>query len=395
MKGKNDSTPFLLLKLKTGGQVTYMQNKDDICLTERQADHVHKTMEKGDMINTKTMTSEMTQNQDDNPYKRVVLNNIYKLPESCPEMKNWSIFSDNVRYVQHDQITAQNLDLDTLDYRNHQDLYFQLKDEEIETLDIDLGWYLDVTKARYLDIYEDVYAEMVCASKFDENSDLSTTYLGQTNMTRSTRIKAEERFPITGQVFASRKLLDGMECQILLDTGATKSYMSKSYYLRCKTLHALPKFSSNTQRIQVGNGQYVSVLIVIPVIIDIHGHRFEIFTLVSEIHDNVDLVMGMKNIFELEGVIDSRESCFSFLSRSIPFFPVMTVEIAPASQKMVMVDAPFVEELSGMAMVKILDMKTQTTNMIKLKITWNKVVLKIMNKTRETITFDRTDMMGS
>ena len=213
-------------------------------------------------------------------------------------------------------------------------------------------------------------------------------------MTRNTRIKAEERFPITGQGFASGKLLDGMECQILLDTGATKSYMSKSYYLRCKTLHALPKFSSNMQRIQVGNGQYVSVLFVIPVIIDIHGHRFEIFTLVSEIHDNVDLVMGMKKIFELEGVIDSRESCFSFLSRSIPFFPVMTVEIAPASQKMVMVEAPFIEELSSMAMVKILDMKEQTTNMIKLKFIRNKVVLKIKNKTHETITFGRTDMMG-
>ena len=53
----------------------------------------------------------------------------------------------------------------------------------------------------------------------------------------------------------------------------------------------------------MGNGQYVSILFVIPVIIDIHGHRFEIFTLVSEIHDNVDLVMGMKNIFELEGII--------------------------------------------------------------------------------------------
>ena len=57
---------------------------------------------------------------------------------------------------------------------------------------------------------------------------------------------------------------------------------------------------------QVGNGQYVSVLFVIPIIIDIHGHRFEIFTLISKIHDNVDLVMGMKNIFELEGVTDSR-----------------------------------------------------------------------------------------
>ena len=270
----------------------------------------------------------------------------------------------------------------------------QLKEEPLLSLDINFGLYPDMTKARYLDVYEDVYAEMVCASKFDENSDLSTTYLGQTKMTRNTRIKAEERFPITGQGFASGKLLDGMECQILLGTGATKSYMSKSYYLRCKTLHALPKFSSNTQRIQVGNGQYVSVLFVIPVIIDVHGHRFEIFTLVSEIHDNVDLVMGMKNIFELEGEIDSRESCFSFLSRSIPCFPVVTVEIAPASQKMVMVDAPFVEELSGMAMVKILDMKTQTTNMIKLKFIWNKAVLKIMNKMCETITFDRTDMMG-
>ena len=146
---------------------------------------------------------------------------------------------------------------------------------------------------------------MVYANKFNENSDLSMMYLGQTKMMRDTKVNAEERFPITGQGFASGKLLDGTECQILLDTGATKSYMSKSYYLQCKTQHALPKFSSNTQRIQVGNGQYVSVLFVIPVIINIHGHRFKIFTLVSEIHDNVELVIGMKNIFQLEGVIDS------------------------------------------------------------------------------------------
>ena len=220
-------------------------------------------------------------------------------------------------------------------------------------------------------------------------------YLGQTEMMRDTKIKAKERLPITGQGFASGKLLDGMECQILLDTGATKSYMSKSYYLRSKTLHGLPKFSSNTQRIQMGNGQYVSVLFVITVIIKIHGHRFKIFTLVSEIHDNVDLVMEMKNIFELEGVIDSRDSCFSFLSRSIPFFMTMTVEIAPKSQKMVIVEVPFIEELSGMAMVKILDMKEQTTNMIKLKFIRNKAVLKITNKTHETVTFDRTKMMGN
>ena len=142
-------------------------------------------------------------------------------------------------------MTTQNLNFASLDYRNHKDLYFQLKDEERETLDINFGLYPDVTKARYLDVYEDIHAEKIYASKFDENSDLSTAYLGQTNMTRSSKIKAEERFPITGQGFASGKLLDGRECQILLRHRCTKSYMSKSYYLRCKTLHTLPKFSSN------------------------------------------------------------------------------------------------------------------------------------------------------
>ena len=59
------------------------------------------------------------------------------------------------------------------------------------------------------------------------------------------------------------------------------------------------------QRIQVHNGQYVSVLFIIPVIVEIAGHRLEIHTLLSKIHDNVDLVLGIKNIFELEGVFNS------------------------------------------------------------------------------------------
>ena len=91
--------------------------------------------------------------------------------------------------------------------------------------------------------------------------------------------------------------------------------------MRCKSLHLLLKFASKTQRIQVENGQYVSLLFIISVIIDIHGHRFEIFTLVSEIHENIDLGIGIKNIFELGGRINLREPCFSFLNRSIPFLP--------------------------------------------------------------------------
>ena len=38
----------------------------------------------------------------------------------------------------------------------------------------------------------------------------------------------------------------------------------------------------------------MSILFVIPIIVDIQGHRFEVYTLVSEIHENVDLVLGIK-----------------------------------------------------------------------------------------------------
>ena len=39
--------------------------------------------------------------------------------------------------------------------------------------------------------------------------------------------------------------------------------------------------------------------------IDIHDNSFEIFILVLQIHENVDLVLEIKNIFELEGIINS------------------------------------------------------------------------------------------
>ena len=68
---------------------------------------------------------------------------------------------------------------------------------------------------------------------------------------------------------------------------------------------------------------------MIPVIIDIHGHRFKLFMLVSEIHDNVDLVLGLKNVFKLEGVIDMWDSSFKFLNRSLPFFSKEQVVVKP------------------------------------------------------------------
>ena len=137
--------------------------------------------------------------------------------------------------------------------------------------------------------------------------------------------------------------------------------MSKSFYMQCKSLHTLPKSTSTTQRIQVGNSQCVSVLFLIPVILDIHGHRFEIYTLVSETHENVDLVLGIKNVFELEGIINSRDCCFKTLNRSAPIYPKKEIILKPNGQKLVKVKAPFMDEISGLAIIKILDGGTYST----------------------------------
>ena len=204
-------------------------------------------------------------------------------------------------------------------------------------------------------------------TRFDENSDLSTTYLGKINMTRDKDLVVEQKFPISKSDYTVGKLMDGTDCQILLDTGASKSFMSKSYYLQCKALHSLPKFASKTQRIQVGNGQYISVLFIIPVIIEIAGHRFKIYILVSEIHDNVDLVLGIKYVSELEGVFNSRECCFSFLNRSLPIFPKEKVIIKPGEQKIVKVEAPFTDEISSSAINKLLDKLTHRVMVLKVK----------------------------
>ena len=50
-------------------------------------------------------------------------------------------------------------------------------------------------------------------------------------MTKNKTIWAEEKFPISGQECTNGKLLDNTDCSILINTGKSKSYMSKSYYM--------------------------------------------------------------------------------------------------------------------------------------------------------------------
>ena len=116
-----------------------------------------------------------------------------------------------------------------LDYGNHKRLYNSLKTDT--DLTSDAIFEGDKVKDVYFDKYDGIYVEISQATRFDESTGLSTTYLGKTDMTRDQIIKAKEKFPISGQGYMHGKLLDNTECSILIDTGASKSYMSKSYYM--------------------------------------------------------------------------------------------------------------------------------------------------------------------
>ena len=99
-----------------------------------------------------------------------------------------------------------NIDIKPIGYQEHKRMYRKMNREGGERIDIDFGESLEVMKYRYMDIYDKVCAEAVTTSRFDENVDLSTTYLGRINMQREEMLKAEESFPISEQGFVKGKV---------------------------------------------------------------------------------------------------------------------------------------------------------------------------------------------
>ena len=302
------------------------------------------------------------------------------------QMEQWSILSNVLNYIQHSKFHSIN---HTLDIKAINKYKSRPNTDNREFKELDFGAMPQKLQEEYMDIYEGIYSEIVSSNRFDENSNISMTYLGRIDKENQHKLKTEESFPISEHGYTLGRLLDGTEFHLLLDMGASKSFMSKSFYMQCKSLHSLPRFASRTQRIQVGNGQCVSVLFIIPIIVDTHGHRFKIYTSVSEIHKNIDLVLGIKNVFQLEGVINTRDCCFKFLNRS-----EKEIVLKPNEQKLVRVKASFVDEILGMAIIKIVDGGTYSTLLIKLKFMHNKAVLDIVNKGKDTIIFKPGEMIG-
>ena len=73
-------------------------------------------------------------------------------------------------------------------------------------VEIDFDPTPGILKEEYLDIYEGIQSEIVNTTRFDGNSDLSTTYLGKSDRSKNDKLKAEESFPISEQGYTLEKL---------------------------------------------------------------------------------------------------------------------------------------------------------------------------------------------
>ena len=70
--------------------------------------------------------------------------------------------------------------------------------EEKEFSKVDFGTTLQNLQEEYLDVYEGIWSDIVSSSRFDENSDISMTYLGRIGHEESqNKLKPEESFPIS------------------------------------------------------------------------------------------------------------------------------------------------------------------------------------------------------
>ena len=91
-------------------------------------------------------------------------------------METWSILSDHVKYVQHDDSDIlHSLNFDSLNYCVNEDIYKDLKEQEMLKTNIDFSGVSEKSKSDYLDVYDGVYAEVISTNRFDEDTDLSTT----------------------------------------------------------------------------------------------------------------------------------------------------------------------------------------------------------------------------
>ena len=128
-------------------------------------------------------------NRETNPYKELIVNNAEKIKPLMTQ-----ILSYVLNYVQQSRFHSMN---HTLDVKAVNKYKHKPNTDNREFKELDFGTTPQKLQEEYMDIYEGIHSDIVSSNRFDENSDLSTTYLGRVDKTDQHKLKVEESFPIS------------------------------------------------------------------------------------------------------------------------------------------------------------------------------------------------------
>ena len=178
-------------KLRFSEEVTYIPNKERTCLTKDQATQIYEEVEKNEPINIQ-IVSQGTENKKkvekgqvkeedidmiENPYQKAITNINIKDKNKIEQMINWSIFSEKIRYVDSSMNETPKLTIRPLEENKHRQLFNALEIQKDQILE--MIFEENKVKETYFDKYEGIHSEISQVTRFDENTDLSTTYIGK------------------------------------------------------------------------------------------------------------------------------------------------------------------------------------------------------------------------
>ena len=226
-------------------------NSNKACISHELTNLRYNEVENNDVLRIETMKQELCvpekkenqieldKEQEKNPYETLLIQGIEEeeLKPGHMQMVKWSVLSDVVKHVQYSQysIIHYKLEVKAPGERCGTKLFKTLQDVERQIKKISFDLNTESLKQDYLDTFEGIKSDVMYTTQYEENSEIGKTYLGVTKMRRQDELKAEHKAPITED-----------------------SYRPKKNNL-------------------VGSGQYLGVLSVIPVVINLQGHRFEIY----------------------------------------------------------------------------------------------------------------------
>ena len=116
-------------------------------------------------------------NGDENPYRKLIMNNTGKIKTTLSQMEQWSILSNVINYVQYDNNPKNIHSMSVRSINKMKNKIKSRKDEKERPIsEIDFRDTSDRLKEEYLYRYEGVKSEILSTTRFSENSDLSSTY---------------------------------------------------------------------------------------------------------------------------------------------------------------------------------------------------------------------------